>query len=94
MRNPRNNNEYLYGLWNAIRPLGIVRNRTAENNWIYESEVSSPHGVAPLGFLVGNQDLTYNSPGLRSINSGGLKKDVPLLNEAVVLKENDCGEYN
>lgn len=41
----------------------------------------------PVKFLVGDLDLTYNSPGTKDyINKGGFKKDVPFLQEVVVLE--------
>ena len=40
----------------------------------------------PVKFMVGDLDLTYNSAGTKDyIHKGGFKKDVPLLEEVVVI---------
>lgn len=41
----------------------------------------------PAKFVVGDQDIVYNIPGIKEyINSGGFKKDVPNLQDAVVME--------
>lgn len=41
----------------------------------------------PVKFIVGDQDLTYNAPGTKDyIHKGGLKRDVPFLEEVVVME--------
>ena len=41
----------------------------------------------PVKFVVGDLDLTYNAPGTKDyLHKGGLKKDVPFLDEVVVMK--------
>ncbi|KAF5737010.1 hypothetical protein HS088_TW14G01166 [Tripterygium wilfordii] len=42
----------------------------------------------PVKFIVGDLDLTYNAPGIKDyIHKGGFKRDVPLLEEVVVMEE-------
>ncbi|XP_038905063.1 epoxide hydrolase A-like [Benincasa hispida] len=42
---------------------------------------------APVKFIVGEDDLVYHFPGAKEyIHGGGFKKDVPLLEEVVVIK--------
>lgn len=41
----------------------------------------------PVKFIVGDLDTTYNTPGVKEyIHEGGFKKDVPLLEEVVVME--------
>ena len=40
----------------------------------------------PTKFIVGDQDLTYNAPTKEFIQSGGLKKFVPLLEDVAVME--------
>ena len=41
----------------------------------------------PVKFIVGDLDLVYNIPGTKEyIHNGGFKKDVPLLQEVVVME--------
>ena len=41
----------------------------------------------PAKFIVGDLDLVYNIPGVKEyIHDGGFKKDVPLLDEVVVME--------
>lgn len=41
----------------------------------------------PVKFVVGDLDLTYNTLGAKDyIQSGGFKKDVPFLEEVVVME--------
>lgn len=40
----------------------------------------------PAKFIVGDQDLTYHIPGVKEyIHEGGFKRDVPLLQEVVIM---------
>ncbi|XP_059625648.1 uncharacterized protein LOC132268815 [Cornus florida] len=55
-------------------------------------ELTAPwHGLqikVPVKFIVGDLDLTYNSPGVKEyIHNGGFKKNVPFLQEVVVMEE-------
>lgn len=41
----------------------------------------------PAKFIVGDQDLAFNFPGVQDyILSGGFKRDVPLLEEVIVME--------
>lgn len=41
----------------------------------------------PSKFIIGDQDLVYYMPGMKDyIHNGGFKKDVPLLEEVVVME--------
>jgi pimeloyl-ACP methyl ester carboxylesterase len=41
----------------------------------------------PVKFIVGDQDITYNFPGVQEyIHNGGFKRDVPFLQEVVVME--------
>ncbi|KAK9160782.1 hypothetical protein Syun_007123 [Stephania yunnanensis] len=43
--------------------------------------------AVPVKFIVGDLDLTYNSPGVKEfIHGGGLKKYVPLLEEVIIIQ--------
>lgn len=44
--------------------------------------------MVPTKFVVGDLDVTYHMPGVRDyMDNGGFKKDVPLLEEVVVMKD-------
>ncbi|KAH0914881.1 hypothetical protein HID58_029327, partial [Brassica napus] len=62
--------------------------RNIDRNW----ELTAPWTGAKIGepvkFIVGDQDLTYNSPGIRNTFT---VRDVPLLDETVVL--NGVGHF-
>lgn len=56
-------------------------------NWELTAPWSGAQIKVPVKFIVGDLDLTYNSPGTKEyIHKGGFKKDVPLLEEVVVLE--------
>lgn len=41
----------------------------------------------PVKFIVGDLDLTYHIPGVKEyIHNGGFKRDVPFLQEVIVLE--------
>lgn len=41
----------------------------------------------PVKFIVGDQDLAYHFPGVQDyISKGGFKRDVPLLEDMVVME--------
>ena len=43
--------------------------------------------TVPVKFIIGDKDLTYNSRGGKDyIDSGGFKRDVPFLEELVVME--------
>lgn len=46
----------------------------------------------PVKFLVGDLDLTYHYPGVQDyIHKGGFKKNVPFLQDVIVMK--DVGHF-
>jgi hypothetical protein len=41
----------------------------------------------PTKFIVGDQDIVYNIPGIKEyVHNGGFKKDVPYLQDIVVME--------
>ncbi|CAL9225575.1 unnamed protein product [Arabidopsis halleri] len=66
-------------------PINYYRN--IDRNWELTAPWTGAKIHVPVKFIVGDQDLTYNSPGAKEyINGGGFKRDVPLLDETVVIK--------
>ncbi|KAL1194003.1 hypothetical protein V5N11_008763 [Cardamine amara subsp. amara] len=66
-------------------PINYYRN--IDRNWELTAPWTGAKINVPVKFIVGDQDLTYNSPGAKEyINGGGFKRDVPLLDETVVIK--------
>ena len=56
-------------------------------NWELTAPWTGAQVKVPVKFMVGDLDLTYNSPGTKDyIHNGGFKKDVPFLQEVVVIK--------
>ncbi|KFK41013.1 hypothetical protein AALP_AA2G073900 [Arabis alpina] len=61
--------------------------RNLDRSWELTAPWTGAKIAVPVKFIVGDQDLTYNSPGAKEyIHGGGFKKDVPLLDETVVLE--------
>ncbi|WOL06665.1 bifunctional epoxide hydrolase 2 [Canna indica] len=61
--------------------------RCLDLNWELTAPWTEARIKVPVKFIVGDQDLTYHSPGTQDfIHKGGLKKYVPLLEEAVVME--------
>ncbi|GER33371.1 alpha/beta-Hydrolases superfamily protein [Striga asiatica] len=61
--------------------------RALDMNWELTAVWTGCQVKVPVKFMVGDEDLTYNAPGAKEyIEKGGLKKDVPMLKEVVVLK--------
>ncbi|CAH8276482.1 unnamed protein product [Arabidopsis lyrata] len=66
-------------------PINYYRN--IDRNWELTAPWTGAKIHVPVKFIVGDQDLTYNSPGAKEyINGGGFNRDVPLLDETVVIK--------
>lgn len=43
--------------------------------------------MVPTKFIIGDLDITYHMPGMRDyIHNGGFQRDVPLLEEVVVME--------
>lgn len=56
-------------------------------NWELTAAWTGAQVKVPVKFIVGDQDLTYNSVGTKDfIHKGGFKKYVPLLEEVVVME--------
>ena len=56
-------------------------------NWELNAAWTGAKINVPVKFIVGDLDLTYNVPGTKDyIHKGGFKRDVPLLEEVVVLE--------
>ncbi|ESQ56040.1 hypothetical protein EUTSA_v10025505mg [Eutrema salsugineum] len=71
-------------------PINYYRN--IDRNWELTAPWTGAKISVPVKFIVGDQDLTYNSPGAKEyIHGGGFKRDVPLLDETVVL--NGLGHF-
>nr|GMD63641.1 bifunctional epoxide hydrolase 2-like [Ipomoea batatas] len=66
---------------------GMNYYRALDLNWELSAAWTGAKVRVPVKFIVGDLDITYNSPGTKEyIHKGGLKKDVPLLEEVVVLE--------
>lgn len=56
-------------------------------NWELTAPWTGAQVKVPVKFIIGELDLTYNAPGAKDyIHKGGFKKDVPLLQEVVVIE--------
>jgi pimeloyl-ACP methyl ester carboxylesterase len=56
-------------------------------NWELMAPWTRAKVQVPTKFIVGDGDLAYHHPGVKSyIHKGGLKRDVPMLEEVVVIK--------
>ncbi|OEL33892.1 Bifunctional epoxide hydrolase 2 [Dichanthelium oligosanthes] len=56
-------------------------------NWELMAPWTGAKVQVPAKFIVGDGDLAYHHPGVKSyIHKGGLKRDVPMLEEVVVIK--------
>lgn len=66
---------------------GLNYYRALDLNWELSAAWSGAKVMVPVKFIVGDLDITYNAPGAKEyIHKGGLKRDVPLLEEVVVLE--------
>ncbi|XP_034228370.1 epoxide hydrolase A-like [Prunus dulcis] len=66
---------------------GINYYRNLDLNWELTAAWTGAQVKVPVKFIVGDQDLTYNSVGIKDfIHKGGFKKYVPLLEEVVVME--------
>lgn len=56
-------------------------------NWELTAPWTGAKVKVPVKFIVGDVDLTYNAPGAKDyIHKGGFKRDVPLLEDVIVLE--------
>lgn len=66
--------------------------RALDLNWELTAPWTRAQVKVPVKFLVGDLDLTYNATGTKDyIHRGGLKKDVPFLEDVVIMK--DVGHF-
>ncbi|KAI3901847.1 hypothetical protein MKW92_031255 [Papaver armeniacum] len=66
---------------------GINYYRNLNVNWELTAPWTGAQVKVPVKFIVGDQDLSYHIPGVKEyVQSGLMKKDVPFLQETVVLK--------
>ncbi|XP_077240676.1 epoxide hydrolase 1-like [Tasmannia lanceolata] len=66
---------------------GINYYRALDLNWELSTPWTGAKIQVPVKFIVGDLDLTYNSPGVKNyMFNGGFKKDVPLLQDIVVME--------
>lgn len=65
---------------------GLNYYRSLDLNWELTAAWTGARVMVPVKFIVGDLDLTYNSPGMQDyIHKGGLKKYVPLLDDDVAV---------
>lgn len=56
-------------------------------NWELTAAWTGTEIKVPVKFIVGDLDLVYHIPGMKEyIHNGGFKKDVPLLEDVVVME--------
>ncbi|KAL2960213.1 hypothetical protein AAZX31_17G027400 [Glycine max] len=66
---------------------GLNYYRNLDLNWELTASWTGAQVKVPVKFIVGDLDLTYNAPGAKEyIHKGGFKRDVPLLEDVVVLE--------
>ncbi|MQM05473.1 hypothetical protein Taro_038279 [Colocasia esculenta] len=66
---------------------GLNYYRVLDLNWELTAPWTGVQIKVPVKFIVGDLDLTYTIPGVQDyIHKGGFKKDVPLLEDVVVMK--------
>ncbi|EYU46741.1 hypothetical protein ABFS82_04G013500 [Erythranthe guttata] len=66
---------------------GLNYYRAMDLNWELTAPWSSVQIKVPVKFIVGDLDLTYNTPGVKEyIHGGGFKRQVPFLQELVIME--------
>ncbi|XP_028786884.1 uncharacterized protein LOC114742839 [Neltuma alba] len=66
---------------------GLNYYRNLDLNWELTAPWTGAQIKVPVKFMVGDQDLTYNAPGMKDyIHKGGMKRDLPLLEDVVVME--------
>ncbi|KAL9259454.1 Epoxide hydrolase A-like protein [Drosera capensis] len=66
---------------------GLNYYRVLNLNWEITAPWTGAQVQVPVKFIVGDVDLTYAMPGVKDyIHKGGMKKDVPFLQEVVILE--------
>ncbi|CAI9118880.1 OLC1v1020507C1 [Oldenlandia corymbosa var. corymbosa] len=71
---------------------GLNYYRALDMNWELTAAWTGDKIKVPVKFVAGDLDLTYNAPGTKDyIHKGGFKKDVPFLEDVVVI--NGVGHF-
>ncbi|KAF9622192.1 hypothetical protein IFM89_030050 [Coptis chinensis] len=71
----------------APNTLNVIEGPIAWRNWELTAAWTGVQVKVPVKFIVGDQDLTYTTPGVKEyIHGGGFKRDVPFLEELVVME--------
>lgn len=66
---------------------GLNYYRVLNLNWEITAPWTGAQVQVPVKFIVGDLDLTYAMPGVKDyIHKAGMKKDVPFLQEVVILE--------
>ncbi|KAJ9187803.1 hypothetical protein P3X46_003220 [Hevea brasiliensis] len=66
---------------------GLNYYRNINLNWELTAAWTRVEIKVPVKFIIGDLDLTYHIPGVKDyIHNGGFKKDVPLLQDVVVME--------
>ncbi|MFS8014256.1 putative soluble epoxide hydrolase [Helianthus anomalus] len=66
---------------------GLNYYRAMDLNWELTAAWTGEQIKVPVKFMVGDLDLTYNTPGVKDyIHKGGFKKHVPFLQELVIME--------
>ncbi|KAL6515963.1 hypothetical protein OROGR_019268 [Orobanche gracilis] len=66
---------------------GLNYYRAMDLNWELTAPWTGVQIKVPVKFIVGDVDLTYNTPGVKEyIHDGGFKKHVPFLQELVIME--------
>ncbi|KAJ4783374.1 alpha/beta-Hydrolases superfamily protein [Rhynchospora pubera] len=66
---------------------GVNYYRALDLNWELTAAWTGAQIKVPAKFIVGDEDLTYHFPGAKEyIHHGGFRKDVPLLQDVVVIE--------
>ncbi|GER35205.1 alpha/beta-Hydrolases superfamily protein [Striga asiatica] len=66
---------------------GLNYYRAMDLNWELMAPWTGVQIKVPVKFIVGDLDLTYNTPGVKEyIHNGGFKRHVPFLQEVVIME--------
>ncbi|XP_059652371.1 uncharacterized protein LOC132299638 [Cornus florida] len=66
---------------------GLNYYRALDLNWELTAPWTGVQVEVPVKFIVGDVDMIYTTPGMKEyIHNGGFKKDVPLLEEVVIIE--------
>ncbi|KAJ0976287.1 hypothetical protein J5N97_018252 [Dioscorea zingiberensis] len=66
---------------------GLNYYRNLDKNWELKAAWQEVQIQVPVKYIVGDVDLTYHLPGMQDyIHKGGFKKDVPLLEDVVIME--------